>query len=171
MASLPVAGKASADGKALGLSRRVLRHLLGESRSGPNDRHVANEDVDELWQLVDAELADDAADTGNARIVGNLEDGTILLVEVPELCEPLLGVCAHGAELVHAEGLSVTANALLGKEDRPLGVVDLDGNGNDEEEPTKANQHEGTKEDVKGALDEAVRPTPRPQALGRCLHL
>lgn len=104
-------------------------------------------------------------------VVGNLEDGAVLLVEVLELCQPLLRVRAHGAELVHAEGLSVAADALLRKENRSLGVVNLDGNGNDEEEPAKANQHEGTKEDVKGALDEAVRPTPRPQALGRSLRL
>ena len=145
--------------------------FLGKGRPGSHDGHIANENVDELRQLVDAELANHTANAGDARVVGDLEDRAVLLVEVLELSKPLLRVRAHGAKLVHVEGLSVAAHALLRKEDRSLGVVDLDSNGNDEEEPAKANKHEGTKEDVKGALDEAVRPTPRPQALGRSLRL
>src|SRR5690606_6782408 len=70
----------------------VLRAL----RARADDRHVAAEDVPELRQLVDAGLAHEAADAGDAGVVlrGELGSGGF-------------GIGPHGAELVDAEELAV----------------------------------------------------------------
>ena len=51
-------------------------------RTRADDRHLAPEDVVELGQFVQAELAEEAADTGDARIVFDLEDRAAGLIEV-----------------------------------------------------------------------------------------
>lgn len=69
--------------------------------------HIADEDVEELWELVDACLAHEASPAGLAGVV---------------LCGPFIlffFVCldTHGAELVHVKVLAVEAYALLFEED------------------------------------------------------
>ena len=60
-----------------------------------DERHIPLQHIEELWQLVEAELADKAAEVGLAGVVVG---GPACL---------LLHIDPHGAELVHHEGLFV----------------------------------------------------------------
>ena len=51
----------------------VLLDLVRQRRARPDQRHVASEHVPELRQLVEARLAQEAAERRHARIVGELE--------------------------------------------------------------------------------------------------
>lgn len=164
-ARLPVAGDALLDGEALALARGVLCDLLGQRRARPHHGEIPQQHVHELGQLVDARLADDAAHARDARIVGHLEHGAGLLVLLGQLREAALGVRAHAAELVHTELPAVAADAGLREDDRALGVVHLDGDGHDEEEPREAHEHARAEDDVERALEDAVDPAARAQAL------
>ena len=93
---------------------------------------------------------------GNARVVGHLEDGAVLLVLLLERCELRLGVVAHRAELPHAEAPAVLANALLTEKDGTLRVVDFDCDGDDGKKPAKEDEHGSAERHVEGALKESV---------------
>src|SRR3546814_17480528 len=56
------------------LLRKPL-HELRPFRARPHEAHLAFDDIDALRQLVDAELADDAADIGDARFVAGRPEG------------------------------------------------------------------------------------------------
>ena len=84
-----------------------LLHKMGDLRPGADQAHVPFQHVEELGQLVDAALADQAAEPGLAG-VGVLGPAGVLA-----------GVYPHAAELVHGEGLFVQAHPLLPEQDRP----------------------------------------------------
>ena len=67
------------------------------------------------------------AHASDARIRGDLEHWAAFLVKLPELGEPVLGIHAHAAELVHVEFFAILTNALLLEKDGGLGIVDFDG--------------------------------------------
>ena len=91
---------------------------LQRMRTRADEREVALErDVDELRQLVEAGLADEAADAGDARIVAG---GELRGVRDPSWCD------VHRAELEHLDQLVVEAVALLPEEHR-AGAVEPDG--------------------------------------------
>ena len=85
-----------------------LRHQLRALGTRSHERHVTGEDIEELRQLVDAELAKEAADARRAWI--------ILLS--PNRARVLFGVDGHRAELHHFEGRPVLADTNLSIEDR-----------------------------------------------------
>ena len=66
-AHLPEAGEARAHREPAALPRLVLRHFAGQGRPRTDDAHFAAQHVDELRELVDAELADEATHGGDAR--------------------------------------------------------------------------------------------------------
>ena len=109
-------------------------------------------------------LADEAADARDARVVLDLEQRAVGLVELGQVRQALVGVGAHGAELVHVEGAHLAAapdapDALLGV-DREAGALGADG---DAERDRGDDQHRyrGEREgDVEGALREAVAQAP-----------
>ena len=70
-----------------------LLHELRPLRPRADEAHVAAQHVEDLRQLVDAHLADEAADARDAIVVGRR----------PARASVLLGVDAHAAELEHAE--------------------------------------------------------------------
>ena len=72
-------------------------------------------------KLVERQLAQPLAHASNARIRGDLEHWAAFLVKLPELGEPVLGIHAHAAELVHVEFFAILTNALLLEKDGPLG--------------------------------------------------
>ncbi|MCY1234048.1 hypothetical protein D9M72_466160 [compost metagenome] len=78
--------------------RKLLdhRHLL---RSGSNETHLADQDVPQLWNLVEPVFADDAAHTGDTRIAPR-----------GELCRGAF-IDAHAAELEHDKRLAEQAHA------------------------------------------------------------
>ena len=110
----PVAGEIAVDDVVI---EPVGGLGLERVRARADQREVALEDdVEELRQLVEAGLADEAADAGDARIalgdqLGGVDVG---LVDI------------HRAELVDLDQLVVEAVALLLEEHRPL-AVELDG--------------------------------------------
>lgn len=170
-ARLPVAGDALLHGEALTLTGCVLRDLLGKRRARPHDRDIPHEHVHELRELVDRGLAQEPTNARDARVVRHLEDRSVLLVSPGQLRKAALGVGAHAAELVHAELPAIAPDARLREDDRALRVIQLDGNGHDEEEPREAHEHARAEADVERALDGAVGPPSRPQPLGRAGHL
>src|SRR5258708_39469880 len=84
-AHLPQAGEAGANRQAPTLPRLVLCYLSGQGRPRTDDAHLAAQHVDELRELVDAELADEATHRRDARVFLDLEDRAILLVFVEKL--------------------------------------------------------------------------------------
>src|SRR4029078_12153110 len=67
------AGDPRLDRVPLLVERDLLRELLDEKtafRARPHEAHVAAQDVVELRQLVEARLADEAADAGDAIVAG-----------------------------------------------------------------------------------------------------
>ena len=80
--------------------------MLQHVRAGAHYGHIAQQDVDELRQFVDACFAHEIAQTGFARVVlGGLHFVAVF-------------VDTHGAELVAPELLAFLAAALLLEEDR-----------------------------------------------------
>ena len=108
--------------------------------------------------------SDELADARDARVVLDLEQRAVGLVELGQVRQALVGVGAHGAELVHVEGAHLAAppdapDALLGV-DRVARALDADG---DAERDRGDDQHRyrGEREgDVEGALHEAVAQAP-----------
>ena len=122
----------------------VLVGVLEHVGAGTYDGHLAQKDVDELGQFVDAGLADELAYARLARIV----EGGLHAVGV--------GIDAHGAELVAPELTPVDARALLTEEDG-TGRRQLDGRAHDEVYKGKGGTEEKAGEqDVEQAFEQAV---------------
>src|SRR5690606_30540216 len=77
---LPEAGESRPGAQASALPPLVALHLACDGRTRTDEAHVALEHVQELRQLIEAELAKDAADRRHARIAPHLEDGAVHLV-------------------------------------------------------------------------------------------
>ncbi len=124
--------------------RGVFFGVAYHVRTGADDAHVAQEDVDELRQLVDAGVAHDVAPLGLARVVlGGLE---------------LIGlvVYLHAAELQAVELFAQEAVALL-LEEHGAGHGDLGDEGYDEVDPPEAGDEEDARhDDVERALQVPV---------------
>ena len=71
-----------------------LEPLVVAQRQRPraDEAHLAAQDVPQLGQLVDREAAQDAADRRDARVVPDLEDRAVGLVELLELGLLVVGV-------------------------------------------------------------------------------
>ena len=104
------------------MAELVLHDFAGQRRTRPDDAHIAAQDIDELRQLVERVLAQEAAEAGDAGIVGDLEQDAVALVHVHDFGAALLGIAHHGAELEAAEDASFFADALGGIEDRSTGI-------------------------------------------------
>src|SRR5579862_3838901 len=92
-------------------------HELWAFRTRSDETHVPAQHVEDLWQLIDAQLADDCAHARDAWI--------------PAL-RPLRAiefrVLAHAAELQHVEGTATQPHAFLAVEGRRApAILDLDG--------------------------------------------
>ena len=146
---LGIAGEAGLDLEAEAEVREELVILLGDLRTlraGADDAHVALKDVPELWQFVQAALANDAADGCDA----------VVLVPCREAGNAvLLRVDTHAAELVDFKFLSVLRQAYL-LIDGGAAVVKVDGKGGDEHDGAEDDQSSTGGDNVKGALDDGV---------------
>src|SRR3954451_18837644 len=110
----PVPGEIAVDGF---VEQAALQLALHRMWTRPDQREIAGEHhVEELRQLVEAGLADEAADAGDARVVlgHDLRGRRISLIMV------------HRAELVDIDALVVEAEALLA-EQHGAGAVELHG--------------------------------------------
>ena len=120
----------------------VVRHRMG---ARPHDAHAPLQHIDELGQLVQGILAQEGADAG---------DAVIAPLRLPDLFAVLAH--AHGAELVHQDFFAIQSVAALLEYDRP-GRVQLDGDGDEQQQRRDQGQDEEGQDDVAGALDEAGR--------------
>src|SRR5699024_5756442 len=100
----------------------VLRDFRRDRRAGTDDAHLAQEDVDELWQLVQTELPQELTDAGASRIVRVLDQPWIDITHLQEFFAHALGVSNHRPELIADEAAPVLANALLPEQDRTVRV-------------------------------------------------
>src|ERR1700681_2140999 len=83
-----------------------------------DDRHLPEQDVEKLWQFVEARSAEKAADARHARFAGARPDraGVLLRIDV------------HRAEFEHRKLLAEAPDARLAIDDRS-GAVELHGDG------------------------------------------
>ena len=150
---LPNTGDAWFHGEASHLPAFVLCDFGWQGWAWADDAHVAEEDVEELRELVDASFAEEAAHAGDARVVGHLKYGASHLVLVHKFLFELLGVDDHGAELVDLEDTAAQAGAFL-LEEHGAFAVELDAEGDDEEEGQSDEYDAGGEDDVDEAFDE-----------------
>src|SRR5258707_1102198 len=104
------AGNPRTNGIAQGIKGRLtLEHPAedGTLRTRPHKTHLATQHVHRLWEFVQAQFADDAADPGDALVA---------------VCRPLwavlLGILIHGTKLQDFEGASAQSDAFLPEENR-----------------------------------------------------
>ena len=95
---------------------RVLPHFVGSGRSGPDQAHLAAEDVIKLRQLVDVGVAEPCPEVRHARITRHLEHRATHLVVSAQRVELALGVGHHRSNLVQLEGPAIEPDTLLREE-------------------------------------------------------
>lgn len=98
----------------------VFLQLSRDEGARADDGRVAGHDVKELGQLVERRLAQDAAHGGDAGVVVQLLAPAPFLAPLrilEQLCQHLVGVPHHGAQLPKLEGLAPQADARLLVED------------------------------------------------------
>src|SRR5690606_34317111 len=167
-ALLDAPGVAERDLRQAGDARLDVAHALLEERDGvrqvleqlrtlrprADQAHRAAQDVEQLRELVEPRLAEEAADPGDARVVLLGQDRAGVL----------LGVRLHGPELVHVElvelnaphtvvgaGPHQLAGALLAEQDR-AGRVDVDRGRDDRDDRRGHREAECGADDIDGAL-------------------
>ena len=109
-------------------------------------------------------LADEAAYARDARVVLDLEQGAVGLVELPELGQALVGVLVHAPELVHVEGAHLAVppdapDALLGVDGAARGLQ-ADGDAEDDRRDEEHGYRARAERDVEDSLHEAVPQPP-----------
>ena len=120
-------------------------------RAGSDKRHVAFEDIPELWKFVKARLADEMADLCDTRVILHLEHKPVHFILCKKFRLPLFRILIHAAELVHAELAAIFSDSRLRENDRP-GRVELDKRSeNYKEYATDREAHDRT-DDVDRAL-------------------
>lgn len=139
------AGDARFDVMAIGVFGVFFFELFDEERpfwAGPDEAHVAVEDVEDLRQFVQAGGADEFADFGNAWIVFRRQLGTGIFFRID----------AHGTEFVDLIFLAEAADADLAVENGTA-VAELDSQGNGNSEGQGADGSHTGHDDIDSALD------------------
>lgn len=121
----------------------IHERLLVDHGARPYDAHVASEHVEELGQLVDAELANEAT-----------EPRLSLVLVLREGRHGTVGH-AHAAKLEHLELLAVSTGTRL-LEQYGTWARDLDGDGGEEQQPREEHDDRPAHDDVGSALDRGV---------------
>jgi hypothetical protein len=83
--------------------------------AGTDEAHVALYNVDELRELVNAELPQDASDRRSSRIIFDLDDRAASLVQTLQFLLLLFSAVYHGAKFVQVEPSLVEAHPFLDK--------------------------------------------------------
>src|SRR5450830_210955 len=141
-----------------GFLEQDARRLGGRGVGARADhRHAADEDIEQLWQLVEAGPADKTSDPGDSRIAaGGLCFGVGIAL-----------VLMHRAELEDFDQAVVVAVALLAKQHRAR-RVDFDRQGRQQHERRQEDQREARQDHVLQALEHR-RPAAQGH-LGRVEH-
>src|SRR5215469_1921171 len=145
---LPQTGKALRHAETALGERVVVGDLAGQSGTRPDQRHVAEQNVEQIRQLVDRGLAQEAPERMQTRIVPDLKDRTRNFVEVHQVLAHRVGAVDHRAQFVHLEAPAAHTNPLL-REKRlpPADAHDADrrrdDNRRDEHEQGQAERYVG----------------------------
>lgn len=122
--NLPQPGDAGLDAREDLVVVAVIVDLSLHDGARPDHGEFACDDVEELRQLVEAGLAENAPDGGDARVVFELEVsaplGGELRIVGEDLFELVVGVSVHRAELPDVDRASVFAEAVGAVQDRAL---------------------------------------------------
>ncbi len=125
---LPEAGHPREDREARVVLRREQLDFPGQHGSRPDQRHLAQQDVDQLRELVEARAAQPPSEWCHPGVVGQLvRCGRVPIRRVGRVgphrgdvlaVDGVVVVHGHGAELQHRERDAVTADAHLAEERR-----------------------------------------------------
>jgi len=91
-AQLPEAGKAGRDFQTLQVTSLIRFYNEGHFRSWSDQRHISLENIDELWQFIQACSAQPISQAGDARIA-----------RIRGMESELRSICAHSAKLIEAK--------------------------------------------------------------------
>src|SRR6185437_12664432 len=115
----------------------VVRHGM---RAGADDAHAPLQHIDELGQLIERVPAQEGADAGNTGIaLVRLADGVAIFAH------------AHRTEFIDEDLLAVEAVAALLENDG-AGRIQLDGDGDEQQERSDQHQDEQREDDIACAL-------------------
>ena len=156
-ADLPNASKTWRHGKAHAMPRFVFCHFGWNRRARSNDGHVAFENIDELRQFVETELAENVSERVNTRVVLHLEGLAACLVQGHEFFFAFFSIGVHASELVHGEHSAILANARLLEYNRALWIADFYGECTEQKERGQYNQCSGSAGDVYDSLDDVSK--------------
>ena len=129
--------------------------VADRQRARPDEAHLTAQDVQHLRYLVDRVAPQETADSGYARVVGDLEERSLSLVLGLELRLHGSGVGAHRPELEHPE-------LLLGQPDTCVSVehgaarVELDRGGDQKPERQSEDGDDTRHGEVERTLDHPV---------------
>lgn len=133
-AHLPQAGTTRFDQQALLIVIGVLLVFAWQTRTWADQAHRTIQDVPQLRQFIDGDLANDLTHFRHPRIVFHLEHCAFDFVLGDQRFQSGLCVSRHGAEFVHPKQLAASSNAHLREENRASRIFHLNGNGHDQED-------------------------------------
>lgn len=109
---LPQAGDARGHIESAQVAQLVLAHLAADGWPWTNNTHLAAQHIEELGQLVERILAQEAAQPGNAWIVADLEQHALALVQVHYAGAPFFRIANHSPKFDAAKDVALLADAL-----------------------------------------------------------
>ena len=89
----------------------VELYVVRRMRPRPYQTHIANQDTPELRQFVEAVTAEESSDTGDTRVVRDLEERAIALVERSQVILCGVSLRNHRPKLVTDEPASLSSHA------------------------------------------------------------
>lgn len=152
----PIAGDAGTDREQDLAGQSVAVGLLVDDRTGSDQGHRPQKDVEELRKLIQGGLPQKLSEGGDPRIVVDLEfPSELLQLLLRQLLLDGPVVDLHRPELVHVEDLSLPSDSLVLVDHRPLrGALDQDGQ--DQVEPAEKEQESPGHQEVEEALEEGI---------------
>ena len=135
----------------------ILRHFRRQRRPRADERHGAADHVEQLRQLVEAELAHDLADRRDPGVIRHLEQHLVARIALlaGEVLEHVFGVDDHRAELQHRELATAQADAGLSEQHRPL-ARQPHRDGEERQHRTQRDHPENTRDEIDHALQEQL---------------
>src|SRR5437899_4335856 len=108
---LPQAGKPRGNVKAAKMLKIVSFEIIFGMRPWTDNAHITLEHIEELRQFINAVLAKETSQAGDAGIVHNLEGGAIALIHMHQAVFAGISISYHRAEFVAAEFPALAAHA------------------------------------------------------------
>src|SRR5689334_8369805 len=96
--------------------------VINRVRPGSYQAHIPAHHIPELRKLVQTVTAENSPDPGDARIVAQLEAGTLTFIQPAQLLALAISIAHHRAELVAAKPLSFSADTFGGVNRWPAGI-------------------------------------------------